>query len=49
MSTLTKHLDETLALLKEKLFNPAFTQEDFDRMKERVVQGLQQQAKTPSA
>ncbi len=49
VSTLTKHLDETLALLKEKLFNPAFTQEDFDRMKERVVQGLQQQAKTPSS
>ena len=49
VSTLTKHLDETLALLKEKLFNPAFTQEDFNRMKERVVQGLQQQAKTPSS
>ncbi|WP_334057671.1 M16 family metallopeptidase [Alteromonas sp. S005] len=49
VSTLTKHLDETLALLKEKLFNPAFAQEDFNRMKERVVQGLQQQAKTPSS
>ena len=49
VSTLTKHLDETLALLKEKLFNPAFTEEDFERMKERVVQGLQQQAKTPSS
>ena len=49
VSTLTKFLDETLALLKEKLFNPAFTEEDFERMKERVVQGLQQQAKTPSS
>ena len=49
VSTLTKHLDETLALLKEKLFNPAFNEEDFARMKERVIQGLQQQAKTPSS
>ncbi|MEC8375601.1 MAG: insulinase family protein [Pseudomonadota bacterium] len=49
VSTLTKHLDATLELLKEKLFNPAFTQTDFDRMKERVLQGLQQQAKTPSS
>ena len=49
VSTLTKHLDATLELLKEKLFYPAFTQADFDRMKERVLQGLQQQAKTPSS
>ena len=49
VSTLTKHLDETLTLLKEKLFNPAFSEEDFARMKERVIQGLQQQAKTPSS
>jgi len=49
VSTLTKHLDKTLALLKEKLFNPAFNEEDFARMKERVIQGLQQQAKTPSS
>ncbi|GFD72927.1 M16 family metallopeptidase [Alteromonas marina] len=49
VSTLTKHLDETLTLLKEKLFNPAFSEEDFARMKERVIQGLQQQAQTPSS
>ena len=49
VSTLTKHLDETLALLKEKLFNPAFKEEDFARMKERVLQGLQQQDKTPAS
>ncbi|BFT30998.1 pitrilysin family protein [Alteromonas sp. D210916BOD_24] len=49
VSTLTKHLDETLALLKEKLFHPAFKEDDFARMKERVLQGLQQQAKTPSS
>ncbi|MCB4437401.1 insulinase family protein [Alteromonas sp. McT4-15] len=49
VSTLTKNLDQTLALLQEKLFNPAFNEDDFNRMKERVLQGLQQQAKTPSS
>tara|TARA_B110000091_G_C13734403_1_gene440482 strand:+ start:26 stop:1258 length:1233 start_codon:yes stop_codon:yes gene_type:complete len=49
VSTLTKNVMPTLALLKEKFFNPAFAQNDFIRMKERVLQGLQQQAKTPSS
>ncbi|WP_421133993.1 M16 family metallopeptidase [Alteromonas sp. A079] len=49
VSSLTKHIEPTLALLKEKLFNPAFNNNDFVRMKERVIQGLQQQAKTPSS
>lgn len=49
VSTLTKNIKPTLALMEEKLFNPAFTEADFSRMKERVLQGLQQQAKTPSS
>ena len=49
VSTLTKNVMPTLALLKEKFFNPAFAESDFIRMKERVLQGLQQQAKTPSS
>ena len=49
VSTLTKNLEATLELLKEKLLRPAFKEEDFVRMKERVLQGLQQQAKTPSS
>ncbi|MDP2537762.1 M16 family metallopeptidase [Alteromonas stellipolaris] len=49
VSTLTKNVMPTLALLKEKFFNPAFEESDFIRMKERVLQGLQQQAKTPSS
>jgi zinc protease len=49
VSSLTKHIEPTMALLKEKLFNPAFNDNDFVRMKERVIQGLQQQAKTPSS
>lgn len=49
VSSLTKNIEPTLALLNEKLFSPAFLPADFERMKERVLQGLQQQAKTPSS
>ncbi|WP_414830232.1 M16 family metallopeptidase [Alteromonas sp. H39] len=48
VSSLTKNIDATLALLDEKLFSPAFLPEDFSRLKERVLQGMQQQQKTPS-
>lgn len=48
VSSLTKNIDATLALLEEKLFSPAFLPEDFARLKERVLQGMQQQQKTPS-
>lgn len=48
VSSLTKNIDATLALLDEKLFSPAFLAEDFSRLKERVIQGMQQQQKTPS-
>ncbi|QJR79921.1 insulinase family protein [Alteromonas pelagimontana] len=48
VSTLTKHLDETLALLEEKLYRPAFSAEDFARLKERVLQSMQQQLNNPS-
>ena len=48
VSSLTKNIDATLALLDEKLFRPAFLPEDFSRLKERVLQGMQQQQKTPS-
>lgn len=49
VSSLTKNISSTLSLLKEKLLYPAFLESDFARMKERVLQGLQQQAKTPSS
>jgi len=49
VSSLTKNIMPTLALLDEKLFSPAFLDSDFVRMKERVLQGLKQQAKTPSS
>ncbi|OFC68838.1 M16 family metallopeptidase [Alteromonas confluentis] len=47
VSTLTKNLDKTLALLNEKLFSPAFLQSDFDRLKARMVQSLQQSMRNP--
>jgi zinc protease len=49
VSSLTKHFASTMALLKMKLLQPAFLQSDFDRLKQRLEQSLQQQMKSPSA
>ncbi|WP_412972834.1 M16 family metallopeptidase [Glaciecola sp. MF2-115] len=48
LSSLTKNLDETLVLLKEKLFSPGFKEDDFARLKQNTLQGLQQALKNPS-
>lgn len=48
VNSLVKNLDKTLALLQEKLLSPAFLQEDFDRIKQSLLQQLQQQIKNPS-
>jgi zinc protease len=48
VSSLTKNLDETLVLLKEKLFSPGFKEDDFARLKQNTLQGLQQALKNPS-
>ena len=48
-STLSKNLDETIALLQEKLLRPAFLAEDFNRLKARVMQSIQQQQKSPNS
>lgn len=48
VSSLTKNLPATLKLLEEKLFHPAFSESDFSRMKERILQSMQQQLKNPS-
>ena len=47
VSTLTKNLDETLVLLNEKLFSPAFLESDFERLKARMEQSLQQSMRNP--
>ncbi len=41
VASLTKNLPATLALLEEKLLNPAFTDSDFQRLQQQTLQGLQ--------
>ncbi|WP_297892583.1 pitrilysin family protein [Shewanella sp.] len=41
VSTLTEHLDETLAIMEEKLFQPGFTEPDFARVKQQQLQQIQ--------
>jgi zinc protease len=48
VSSLIRNLDATLALLNEKLFKPAFKQEDFDRLKQQTLQGLENAKKDPN-
>ncbi|MEG3767622.1 pitrilysin family protein [Alteromonas sp. 14N.309.X.WAT.G.H12] len=48
VSSLTKNLDKTLALLEEKLYHPAFSEADFNRLKNRMVQGMKQSMRNPS-
>lgn len=48
VSTLSKNLDETIALLKEKLLHPALLPAEFERLKARVMQSMQQQQKSPN-
>lgn len=40
VSGLTKNIDATMELVKEKLFSPAFLQADFDRNQQNTVQGI---------
>ncbi|MCI5048544.1 MAG: insulinase family protein [Aquisalinus sp.] len=46
--SLTDNLDETLAIAAEKLLMPAFTEEDFNRVKDQVIQGIEFSKKQPS-
>ncbi|GHB62830.1 peptidase M16 [Psychrosphaera saromensis] len=45
VSTLTKNLDATLDLVKEKLFKPAFNKDDFERNKQQSIQNIQHSMK----
>ncbi len=47
LNTLAKHLDEAMPLMMERILEPAFTEEDFARVKQQTIEGLQQQRKTP--
>jgi len=47
--SLTKNLDETLAIAFEKWQKPAFSEEDFTRLKDQVLQNIEQRKTQPSA
>lgn len=47
LNTLTKHLDRAMGLMLERALKPAFTQQDFDRIKSQTIEGLMQGRKTP--
>jgi zinc protease len=42
LSSLNKNLDATITLMLDMMFNPAFNQQDFDRVKNQLLQGLEQ-------
>ena len=46
VNTLTKHLDKAMALMMERMLKPAFTEEDFDRVKSQTIEGLMASRKT---
>ncbi len=47
VDTLSKHLDKAMELMLERLLKPAFTQQDFDRIKLKTIEELMQSRKTP--
>ncbi len=42
VSSLTKNLDATMDLMLDMMLNPKFAQADFDRVKNQLIQGLEQ-------
>ncbi|NRD74861.1 insulinase family protein [Shewanella sp. VB17] len=48
VSSLTSHLDETLAIVEERLFEPGFKAKDFQRLKQQQLQGLQHMMSDPN-
>ncbi|GAB3316192.1 pitrilysin family protein [Larkinella ripae] len=47
VSSLTKNLDATLALVEEKMFRPKFAQQDFDRLKKQQIELIANQSTQP--
>ena len=45
VNALTKHLDKTLVLVKEKLLQPAFQESDFERLRKNAIQGIKNSKK----
>jgi len=49
VQSLKKNLDPTLALLQERMFNPQFNQDDFERLQKQRLEGFRLQKAQPSA
>jgi len=47
LNTLTKHLDKAMSLMMERTLRPAFTVEDFERIKSQTIENLMASRKTP--
>ncbi|WP_406827695.1 M16 family metallopeptidase [Microbulbifer sp. ARAS458-1] len=47
LNVLAKHLDTAVPLMMERILKPAFSEEDFNRIKQQTIEGLQQARKTP--
>lgn len=47
LSALSKNLDKAVPLMMEKMLQPAFNEEDFDRVKSRTLEAIQASLKTP--
>lgn len=48
VQTLKKNLDKTLALLEERMLNPKFTQDAFNRIQKQAVEGFKQMKSQPA-
>jgi zinc protease len=49
LNVLSKHLDTGMALMLERMLEPAFSQEDFDRVRSRQMESLMQARKSGPA
>nr|WP_328837001.1 pitrilysin family protein [Vibrio ulleungensis] len=48
VSSLSEHFEETLDVVEEALFKPAFNESDFARIKQQALEGLVYEHQTPS-
>ncbi|MBI1770361.1 MAG: insulinase family protein [Bacteroidetes bacterium] len=48
VQTLKKNLDKTLTLLEERMLNPKFTQDAFNRIQKQTVEGFKQSKSQPA-
>ncbi|MGL6258481.1 M16 family metallopeptidase [Vibrio sp. WXL210] len=48
ISSLTANLDRTLEIIQEVLYRPAFAEQDFERLKQQMLEGLVYQQQKPT-